>query len=247
MDPFVALTTTLNPEGGGYRKPQVAIYANYLAVLDRIGLTPVLVSPAHAVDDVASLVRLGAGLVLSGGEDVEPSRYGEEPSPALGETNPARDEMEWRALEAALERDMPVLGICRGMQLLNVYFGGTLYQDLPSELGADIQHRQAAPWGEHHHEVQCSVETRLHEILGECVPLRINSFHHQAVKELAPNVRCTAQAEDGMVEGIEADDYTWVVGVQWHPERHEAQAPNSDPNIRILEAFAARVREFADG
>jgi len=105
-----------------------------------------------------------------------------------------------------------------------------------------VGHSQSAPWGEHQHEVQCTLGTRLHEILGDCSPLRINSFHHQAVKELAPGVRCTAQAEDGLIEGIEALDHDWVVGVQWHPERHEAEAPDTDPNIRIMEAFAARVR-----
>jgi putative glutamine amidotransferase len=244
MDPYVALTTTINPDGGGHRQPQVAIYANYIRVLSRVDLTSVLVTPAHDPADIAALVRASAGLVLSGGEDVEPSRYGEEPLPELGEVNPVRDAMEWRALDAALEAGIPVLGICRGMQVLNVYFGGTLYQDLPTQRGTGVGHDQPAPWGEHHHEVQCSPGSRLHRILGDCVPLDINSFHHQAVKDLAPGLRCTAQAEDGLIEGIESVEHDWVVGVQWHPERHEAEAPDTDPNIRLLEGFASRVRDF---
>ncbi len=247
MDPFVAITTTLVPDGGGHRQPQVSIYANYLRVLNRVGLTPLLVTPAHDPADVEALVGLASGLVLSGGEDVEPSRFGEEPRPELGEVSPIRDAMEWKALDAALAREVPVLGICRGMQLLNVYFGGTLYQDLPTELGQDVLHYQTAPWGEHHHEVECTQGSLMHDILGDCVPLEINSFHHQAVKDLAPRVRCTAQAEDGLIEAIESLDHDWVVGVQWHPERHEAEAPDSDPNILIMEAFADRVREFAAG
>lgn len=247
MTPFISLTTTIVTNGGGYHQPEVTVYASYIHVLQRVGVTPSLVTPAHGSDEVAALVRAGRGLVLSGGEDLDPSLYGEEPIPELGVVNPTRDTMEWRALDVALELDMPVLGICRGMQLLNVYFGGTLYQDLPTQRGDMITHDQSAPWGHHHHHVQCADGSRLARILGDCVPLEINSFHHQAVKDLAPGVRCTAQAEDGLIEAIESERHRWVVGVQWHPERNEAETPTSDPNIKILQAFAAAVQEYADG
>jgi putative glutamine amidotransferase len=244
MRPIIALTTTIDPRGGDYRQPRVGIYANYIHVLQRIGVVPCLVSPAHDADAIDALVRQCRGLVLSGGEDVDPSRYGEDPIPELGEVNTARDAAEFRALKVALAMDIPVLGICRGMQLMNVHFGGTLYQDLPTQRPGVASHLQVAPWGHHHHNVQCTPGSRLQEILGDCEPLEINSFHHQAVKDLGEGVRCTAQADDGLIEAIEVDGYRWVVGVQWHPERNEADAPNTDPNIKILQAFTAAVREY---
>ena len=245
MEPFVALTTWIDPEGGGHRKPLVGVYSNYLQIMSRVGLTAVLITPAHTKEQVAALVRSCSGLVLSGGEDIDPSRYGEEALPELGEVSLPRDAMEWRALDVAREQEMPIFGICRGMQVLNVYFGGSLYQDLPSQRGEQVSHAQDAPWGHHQHEVQCVPDSRIHEVLGECQPLRINSFHHQAVKDLAPHMRCTAQAEDGLIEAIEHDRYPWLVGVQWHPERHEAEARETDPNIQIVQAFAGAVRDYA--
>lgn len=247
MAHLVALTTNLLPEGGDHRQPQVAIYAAYLRLLNRVGLTAVLVTPAHDGADVAALVGASAGLVLSGGGDIEPGRYGEEPIQALDEVVPARDEAELRALEVALGKGVPIFGICRGMQLLNVHFGGTLYQDLAMQYEAGPGHVQSAPWGEHHHRVRCVEGSRIHAALAGCEPLEINSFHHQAVKELAPSVRATARADDGLIEGIESTEHDWVVGVQWHPERYEAGPSDEDPNVRIMAAFAERVRGWSDG
>ena len=238
----VALTTRLLPEGGDHRQPQVVIYGAYLRVLKRVGLTAVLVTPAHELEDVSALLDACDGLVLSGGGDIAPERFGEAPGPVLDEVVPGRDAMEWHAVGLALERGMPILGICRGLQVLNVYFGGTLYQDLPTDFEGDVGHSQTGPWGHHQHTVRCTEGSRLHRALAECEPLRVNSYHHQAVKELGLGLAITARSDDGLVEGIEALDPPWVVAVQWHPERHEAEAADGDPNIRIMEAFAQQVR-----
>lgn len=247
MSHRVTLTTSLVPEGGGHRQPQVTIYAAYIRVLNRVGLTAVLATAAHDAHDIGALMDVSDGLVLSGGGDIAPSRYGEEPIPELYEVVPARDTMELRAVEIALETGVPILGICRGMQVLNVYFGGTLYQDLPTQHEDALGHFQTASWGEHHHRVRCTEGSRLHAALAGCEPLDINSFHHQAVKELAPTLACTARAEDGLIEGVESTVHDWVVGVQWHPERHEARASRNDPNIRIMSAFAEQVRAWSAG
>jgi putative glutamine amidotransferase len=242
----VALTTTIDPTGGDSRRPRIALYASYLEVLQRVGLTPVLVTPAHGPEAIEELTAICSGLVLAGGEDIDPSRYGEEPIPQLGRVNPPRDIAELRALDTATRRDLPILGICRGHQLLNVFFGGTLYQDIGVALGGEYSHDQDAQREGHHHDVTVKQGSRLGEAI-RLERLAINSYHHQAVRDVAPNLEVTARADDGLIEAVESRDHRWVVGVQWHPERYEAREEDSDadPNMRLFKAFAAVVREGA--
>jgi putative glutamine amidotransferase len=145
-----------------------------------------------------------------------------------------------------VRRDLPILGICRGHQLLNVFFGGTLCQDIGVEMGEAISHLQTAPWDAHQHDAEVVPGTRLAEAVGR-QRLQINSFHHQAIRRLAPNLEVTARADDGLIEAVESREHRWIVGVQWHPERHEASADEGDPNLRIFQAFADAVREFGGG
>jgi putative glutamine amidotransferase len=240
----VALTTTLDAVAGEHSRPAVFLYTSYIRALEQIGLAPVLITPAHSPASIASLLDACCGLVLTGGEDVDPSRYGEKPSPALGATLPARDDMEFSALDCALRLDMPIFGICRGCQVMNVHFGGSLYQDIDTERPGHLLHAQLAPWGQRTHEASVLKDSLLHRIVGADL-LKINSFHHQAVKELGQGLRVVARAEDGLVEAIEHESRDWVLGVQWHPERGEAEAPDNDPDRRLFAGFHEAVRRYS--
>jgi putative glutamine amidotransferase len=245
MSPFVALTATLVPDGGVHRRPQVMLYASYIAILERLGLSSVILSPAHQPPSLQGLLDRCQALVLTGGEDVHPGRYGEEPIPELGRVNELRDEMEFAALSLAFERGLPILAICRGMQLLNVFFGGSLYQDIGAQYGTSLLHDQHEPWGRRSHAAFVDPGGRLATMLG-ATELWINSHHHQAVKDLAPPLRVLARADDGLVEACEHPGHPWCIGVQWHPERHEAEADDADPDIRLFAAFRRAVYEASD-
>lgn len=241
MRPLVAITTTITAEAGPFRRLQVALYALYVEVLERHGVAPVLLTPSHSESTIASLLDRCQGLVLSGGEDVDPSLYGEPPLPGLGVTNPARDDAELLVLELALERELPILAICRGCQLVNVHFGGTLYQDLTLQRPGALEHGQEEPWSLRTHQVWIDPDSELARITG-AEELVINSFHHQGIKGIGEGLRVVAEAEDGTIEAIERPGSSaWFLGVQWHPERYEASAPASHPDRRIIDAFAAEA------
>lgn len=238
----VAVSTGVQAESGRHRQPAALLYTSYLDALAQAGVAPVPLTPAHSGDAVASILAVCDGLLLTGGGDVHPARYGARPSPHLGAVSLERDALEWRALDIALTRGMPVLGICRGLQVLNVFLGGTLYQDLESEVPAP--HGQSRGWGDAAHAVTVAEDSLLGRIVA-APTLRSNSYHHQAVRTLAPGLRAVAHSEDGLIEAIEAAEPGWVVAVQWHPERRAAEAPADDPDHRLFAAFGAAVTAHA--
>ena len=191
---------------------RVSILSTYADAFARAGNTP-LVLPAETNREVVARMLASVDvLLLCGGEDVDPSRYKTKPSPRLGEVNLRRDAWEWLLLDEAVKRRLPVIGICRGCQLINVYFGGTLWQDLPSERPGEVKHR-----GTHLHGVRIEGGSRLARSLG-CEEMQVNTSHHQAVRDLAPGFRAVAFAPDGVVEAIESETLP-VAGVQFHPEK----------------------------
>jgi putative glutamine amidotransferase len=238
MRPTIGVTTTEEP---GHRGPKASVNSAYLAAVERAGATPILLTPAHGEEALSDLLALCDGLLLTGGEDVDPARYGESPHPALDTISAARDEMELRVLREAMERGMPVLAICRGIQILNVAFGGSLVQDLPSQRPDGLRHVQEAPITARWHDARVQPGSRLAELVG-AENLPVNSYHHQALNRLGEGLRPVAWAEDGVVEGVETGDERWVVGVQWHPERGDPDAPEEDPDRRLLRGFVEEVR-----
>lgn len=237
--PLVALTSGLDLQAGPFGKPRVTVYSAYLDALQPLGLAPVLVTPAHSIGAVEALLAACDGLVLSGGGDIDPIHFGQAPSPHLDYVLPARDAVEFAALRIALDRGIPVLGICRGCQVMNVHLGGTLYQDLNTDRPGSAGHRQDT-WTDRVHQIGITEGSRLHMAIGSS-KLKVNTFHHQAIDAVAPSLDVTAIADDGVIEAVEVRDHPWAVAVQWHPERHEASAPDTDPDRRLFAAFAEVV------
>lgn len=205
---------------------------SYWEHLAEAGLEPVDLN--KAVTDFESL----AGLVLTGGVDVHPSRYGEEPHPKVRFIDEERDAFEFGLLERALERDMPVFAICRGSQLLNVAFGGSLLQHIES--GKHVADYRTEGYPSRSHEIEVVEGSRLAAILGSG-RMVVNSRHHQAVtaERLAPGLRALAFTDDGLVEAYESERHRWVIGVQWHPERTEPSLDGfGEASRRLFAAFS---------
>lgn len=215
MRKIVAISATSSVWQGADR---MRLSTNYIRSAEGAGLLPVAVPPLSDPAWAAEIVGASSGVLLTGGEDVDPSLYGEAPHKTVTGTNALRDATELALLAAAREQRRPVLAICRGLQLLNVAMGGTLVQDLPSQRPSDIRHDQPHDRTSRTHDVAIVAQSRLATATGTTA-MAVNSYHHQAVGRLAPGLIVTATAPDGVIEGAEVDDPDWwVVAVQWHPE-----------------------------
>jgi len=231
--PRIGLTLDLSEDGRRY-----LLKREYAEAVREAGGLPLPLPHAEGAS-LASLLQILDGLVITGGAfDVPPELYGEARRPGCGPSKPARTEAELAVLRAALAAGLPVLGVCGGMQLLAVAHGATLWQDLPGEAGKE-GHEQPAPKDLPSHEVEVAEGSLLARLTG-AGPLRVNSTHHQAVREAGRELRVVAWAPDGIVEAVELPDRRFALGVQWHPEavgRHEPR------HARIYEGLVAAARE----
>ncbi|GAX88804.1 gamma-glutamyl-gamma-aminobutyrate hydrolase family protein [Effusibacillus lacus] len=190
---------------------------DYTSAILQAGAMPVVLPMMTEEDEIQTLADQLDGLLLTGGVDLDPSYFGEEPIPQLGEVSPVRDEMEWKLTRAFLQLDKPIFAICRGMQVLNVAAGGSLYQDLAVQKRKVLQHMQKSPRWHASHEVMIEEGTKLASIFRK-KQIRVNSFHHQSIKDAAPGFVVSGTAPDGVIEAVESPAHRYVVGVQWHPE-----------------------------
>jgi len=229
--PVIGITAALKevPEAVGQRPLSRFVRADvdYVESVAEAGGVPVVLLPAAGIRAAQALFDGLDGLLLSVGSDLEPGYYGEGPVPELGVTIPEWDAFGMALLRLALRRRMPIFGICRGMQILNVALGGTLHQDLHSQLGADIvEHRQETPKWQPTHEVEILDDSYLAEITDRQT-VDVNSYHHQGIKGPADALAVSGRSSDRVIEAVESRDFSerWLIGVQWHPEGMRETSP----------------------
>jgi len=230
--PLIGITTYAEPsvQWGAWDLPAALIPLDYVAAIERAGGRPLLVPPSsEGIDETLDGLD---GIVFSGGSDLDPDTYGADAHPETNGIRPERDRAELALLQAALARDMPVLAICRGSQVLNVARGGDLVQHLPEVLGHEEHKHTAGVFADH--DVTVDPATRLGSLVGDRAPVK--SHHHQGFGRLGDGLRESARADDGTVEAVEDPSKRFAIGVLWHPEAGEDAA--------LFEALVAEAREY---
>lgn len=216
-----------------YERESVWMLPGYIEGIFNAGGIPVMLSLTDEAENIERYADMCDGILFTGGHDVSPSEYGEETLPVCGECCPERDSMERLLLREALRRNKSVLGICRGIQLINVVLGGTLYQDLPTQRPSEVVHHQERPYDKASHEISLVPGSPIFELLGKDTAA-VNSCHHQGIKVLSDRLEAMATAPDGIIEAAYMPDKRFVWAVQWHPEfSHKV---NGD-SVKIFEAF----------
>lgn len=212
MKPIIGITPDYDPRERRYK-----IHEDYIRAVKTVGGYPVLLFPEEG------LPYLADGILLSGGGDIDPLLFGEEPLQESGEISPLRDSYELALCREALAQNIPLLGICRGMQVMNIAAGGSIYQDIQVQTTSDLKHSQQAPRHYGTHSIQLQPDTMLAQLFGT-LTATVNSFHHQAVARLGTGFVASAVSRDGLAEAIEHTENSFACGVQWHPEAmHTAQ------------------------
>lgn len=243
--PLIGISTNQYTLENGFFAGQKRIYINqdYVELILEAGGIPFLLPHNKNREAIKQQMMAMDGIIFSGGQDIHPLHYKEEPLSCLEAVCLDRDEFELEAIQLAHALKKPILGICRGLQLINVAFGGTLYQDIGQQFPSpSIQHSQKTHKAAATHTVDIVPGSQLSRIFGK-ESLMTNSFHHQAVKDLAPGLSVNAKAKDGVVEGIEKKESPFLIGVQWHPEMMLERHPEM---LKLFSAFvsAAQNQEF---
>jgi len=216
MKPIIGITTYQSTNIHG--QPTVILMQSYIDAVMQAGGVPVLIPSMIAEDGWDALYSRLDGILFSGGGDIALEHFSGDPHPRIDDVEPERDSVELKLLNAAASDGKPMLGICRGCQVMNVAFGGTLYTHIPDQLPNALDH--AYPGNKRMvlvHEVKLEEGTHIAEVMGEPI-VKVNSLHHQGLKDIAPSLRVTGRAPDGLVEAVELPDHPFAIAVQWHPE-----------------------------
>jgi len=233
MRPLIGITTDVVVAAyGAWEEESALVPSDYVRSVERAGGRPLLVPPSE--EDVEETLDVLHAVIFSGGSDLDPATYGQEPHPETNGVLEARDRAELALLEAALTRDMPVLAVCRGSQILNVALGGDLVQHLPDVVGHDDHKHTPGAYADH--DVTLEAETRIGRLLGGRAPIK--SHHHQGFGRLGAGLREAAFAEDGTVEAVEDPSRRFALGVLWHPEAGE--------DMRLFEALVEEARRYRE-
>lgn len=239
MKPIIGITLDSEPAGGWSKFPWYALRENYCGIVARQGGVPIALP--HEPELAEEYLNRISGLIITGGNfDVPPELYGQATTSDKVTTKPKRSQFEWAITQGAMQRKMPILGICGGQQLLNVILGGTLIQHIPDSIENPLAHEQPNPRNEPGHTVAIVEGTLLHRIVGSSTA-SVNSAHHQAVATPAPGSIVNATAPDGVIEGIEYPGHPFCLGVQWHPEFSITGADDA-----ILTAFIAAAQAYGN-
>lgn len=231
--PLIGITT-FRSKPAGEKAALYSLSEMYVQAVTRAGGVPVLIPVELTQTESAVLITCLDGLLLSGGGDVLPERYGGQPHPKVGSVDTERDDLEISLVQMAARQDLPFLGICRGLQVVNVALGGTLYEDIATQCDNPLRHAYYPDWPRDHraHAVEAQPDSRLVQITGS-QKFEVNSLHHQGLREVAPDLRAVAWAPDGVVEAVELPGHPFGLAVQWHPEC----IPDSAESRALFAAF----------
>ena len=232
MRPVIGITCSITSSSIGdsiYTLERNIIARDYADAIEHAGGAPLLVPHVEDMECIDRYLGVLDGLVLSGGGDIDPLLFGQEPHQNIGSVDRVRDEMEFQLTQKALAQDLPILAICRGIQMLNVAAGGTIYQDIAAEMPQPtLCHSQSGAGWYASHTIEVLSDSRLLQIFGN-LSVRVNSFHHQAVRDVPEGFIVTAKAKDNVIEAIESPTHRFALGVQCHPEmmwEHHPEALN---------------------
>lgn len=218
MNPVIGISTNFHTVDKGKFLGMERIYINkdYVDAVIKAGGIPVLFPPVEDSDTIQTYTGLCDGFILSGGGDINPLLYGEAPHPQLEEIHTGLDRAQWALTETILKTRKPLLAICRGIQLLNVVLGGSLWQDISAIHRPVMLHSQTGPRSDKFHRIKITPDSILGKLFGK--ELEVNSFHHQCINALGRNLNISATTDDGIIEAVEMTDRSFGLGIQWHPE-----------------------------